>query len=250
MQNDRFPIRLAGTARRAAAAAAVLLALTAGRIGAQEVSVTVRVVDARTGEAVPGADVRLEPGNLRGITDPQGGFTFSGLAGGPFVLHADALGYAEAALAVPEGDAAELTVRLAADPLVLEGLTVMGDRFRARRNAYPYTVRVMDRQDLRGSAAPSLAQFIREGGMVTGTWCGTGVGAGSECVLSRGERVRPTVFVDEAPAVGGFGTLGAYDPHEVAMVEVYRGGRMIRVYTLAYMERVARQKWHPMPIGA
>ena len=36
---------------------------------------------------------------------------------------------------------------------------------------------------------------------------------------------------------------------ELHSVEVYRGGAMVRVYTVEYVERLARGKVRPKPIG-
>jgi hypothetical protein len=67
-----------------------------------------------------------------------------------------------------------------------------------------------------------------------------------ECFTIRGSPMRVSVWIDERP--GALDELTFYDPIDLARVEVFGGGRMIRVYTTWFMESAARRKYLPMPL--
>lgn len=54
--------------------------------------------------------------------------------------------------------------------------------------------------------------------------------------------------VDDRPAVGGIDDLDMYDPQELYAVETIQGGTYINVYTVAYIERLARSGREPWPL--
>jgi TonB-dependent receptor len=91
-------------------------------------SITGRVIGP-DGSAVQGAAVLLQDGGRGVLTDASGRFFLPGLEIGRHELLIRQLGFRAATLmvSVPHGEA-PLTVRLEADPLVLPGITVVGER--------------------------------------------------------------------------------------------------------------------------
>lgn len=84
------------------------------------------VLDARSGQPVPSVLVRLGDRGPGAETDADGRFAFPGLDPGRYVVHVQALGYAERAdeLEVRAGRIAHAEVRLTPDPLEVESLEV------------------------------------------------------------------------------------------------------------------------------
>jgi hypothetical protein len=68
------------------------------------------------------------------------------------------------------------------------------------------------------------------------------------CIYSRGQAVRPEVYVDDRLAYGGLDELGGYGTSELHHVEIYGRGLMIRVYTKRYVNRIIRSGRRLEPI--
>jgi hypothetical protein len=60
--------------------------------------------------------------------------------------------------------------------------------------------------------------------------------------------VRVQVYIDDRPAFGGMEELETYAPHELYALESYAGGRMVRAYTMWFMEDLARKKRRLDPV--
>ncbi len=70
----------------------------------------------------------------------------------------------------------------------------------------------------------------------------------SNCLIVRGRAIEPSVWIDEAPVIGGLDYLNVMRPYELYMVEVYGGGRQIRAYTTQFMARAATTRLQPFAI--
>ena len=168
------------------------------------------VVDER-GQPLVGAFVSLSGSDWGSLTNEQGRFRIPDLYPGRVELTAEQLGYATLQWT---GEVTEqsgpLTLQMEAQAVVLEGLTVVTDRFRSRRNATATTVRSFDRDRLATSPQPTVIDFV--------------------------------------PVIGGMDYLASFRPHELYMVEVYARGRHIRAYTPQFMERAAKQRLRPIAL--
>ncbi len=114
-------------------AAAVFLLLSVGAAHAQDGSpdaITGYIVDAETGQPLPGVNVFLD-GTLRGAaTNAEGYFRIDGVPRGTYTLVASMVGYEQrrAKIAMPEASQQSFRFRLPPEPIALQGITVTDDR--------------------------------------------------------------------------------------------------------------------------
>lgn len=222
-------------------------ALGQERMSAGPFDLTGVVVDDR-GEPLVGAFVALEGSDWGSLTDARGRFVLPDMAAGRIALTAEQLGYATLHWeGEVTGDSGPLMLRLEAQPVLLEGLHVVTDRFQSRRNAVATSVNLFDRSDLVSSTQPTVVDFVRARAGIVGTPC-RGFSHSSLCFWSRGQVVEPRVYIDEMPVIGGLDYLESFRPHELYMVEVYARGRHIRAYTTQFMERAAKTRLMPLAL--
>lgn len=206
-----------------------------------------QVVDVATGAPVQGARVSVATSEWMSLTNAEGRFVLHDLRPGLHRLSVEQLGYRTLVAQVQAGPAAApLRLDIEPDPIVLEGLEVVGRRFERRRRATGLSVREFNQRDLASSTSPSAREMLEERLPFRRTQCSDG---GFECLLTRGGRVRPIVCIDEAPMIDGWDALTAYSPHDFYMIEVYRDG-LVRAYTHFFMERAARIRFLPAPMGS
>jgi len=244
--------------------AALLLALPAASARAQETKPVRRalagiVVDSATGKPLTGAVVDL--GKREVVTDSTGRFRFPDVAEGAITLSAWQLGYGDRDLPLTVGAGTEpVRIALAPDPVRLQAITVMADRFKSRRNSVPYSVQAYDRKVLLGSGEFNMRDFLEYHGGMMARDCTGGerslstiafgaafpmfASGGGLCVLVRGRWLEPEVWIDERPAFSD--ELMNYAPAEIFMVEVYGRGRMIRAYTDWWVEKGGKRALEPI----
>lgn len=261
MINARNTLGTAGLARRRAALfgaglAALATALLATNASAQNdrfsdaapFQLFGHVVDAETGTALVGAWVGLSGTDMGSLTNEEGRFRIPDMTPGPLALTVEHLGYETRAWTGSIGnDDDALTIGLTAEPILLEGLQVVTDRFRARRNGSAMSVFAYDPSDLATSPARTALDFIELNSAAYLTSCNGQFS--DQCLYLRGRSVEPVVYIDEMPLLGGLSYLETFAPWEFHMIEVYSGGRHIRAYTPSYMERAARIRLAPIPLG-
>lgn len=206
-----------------------------------------QVLDSETGTPLVGAWVGLTGTEWGSISNPDGRFRIPDHEGGRLDLTIEVLGYqtlnwsGEVAL----GDAVQ--IEMVPEPILLEGIQVMADRFQSRRNAAGTSVLAFDATDLTRSTTMNARDFIAAQAGVFFTVCAGS--RGSSCIWSRGRRVEPVVYVDEFLHMGGLDYLALFSPGEFHMVEVYNRGTHIRVYTPAFMKRVSEHRIVPLPLS-
>lgn len=120
--------------------ASVLLAATVLH-GQGTVSGTIQ--DAKSGETLPGASVRIQDTEDGTVTDINGYFSLSTRAPFPITLIITYVGYDELQIPV-SAPSATLRIRLAAEGIMLEGVDVAGSRISEERKREPLTIESMD----------------------------------------------------------------------------------------------------------
>ena len=202
------------------------------------------IIDASTDMPLAGAHVSVETSDWGSLTTDNGRFLLCEIGGGTHFVTVERLGYVTLQSHV-EADASgdPIALQMRADPILLEGLEVVTDRFERRRRAAATTVRAFDQEDLASSGYWSAADFVdMQAGIMT-TQCGI-----NRCVYYRGRTVNPTIFLDEFPLIGGWQHLESIPTNQLYMIEVYRRGTHIRAYTHNFMKRAARVRLAPMMI--
>lgn len=208
-------------------------------------SQVVGTVTDEAGRPLVGAFVAFEGSRWGALTGETGRFVLTPEHPGDVTLTVELIGYETLTWSGPAEEGREIALTLVSKPILLEGLTVVADRFASRRRAVPVSVRAFDRTTLSTSPYANVLDFLRSRGGASLMSC-QGSRSGL-CVWSRGRMVAPRVWVDEAPLLGGIDYLATFQPHELYMVEVYAAGRQIHVYTNHYMEWAANQRLFPIP---
>lgn len=228
----------------------LLTAFLAGSALAQEVEGRpfdlVGTVTDEGGKPLVGVFVSLEESDWGSLTSETGRFVLPRVTPGAVRLRAELIGYETLSWTgvVTEGEPLALT--LVAQPILLEGLNVVTDRFDTRRRGVATAVRWYDHDDLATSPQPTAMDFVATRTGIYPVRCSGRIS--DRCVWVRGRLAEPTVYVDEVPMFGGLEYLESIQPHELYMVEVYGGGRHIRAYTPRFMERAAKNQLRPIPL--
>lgn len=229
----------------------VAIALMASRSFAQErteprsFDLVGHVLD-EGGRPLAGAFVALAGSDWGSLTNEDGRFLIPDVFEGTVELRAEQLGYETLEWRGYARAQEPVELRLSARPIVLEGLNVVTDRFRARRNGTATSVRWFDRTALATSVQNTALDFVTTRAGLTRYSCNGRYS--TSCLMVRGRLAEPIVYVDEVPVIGGMEYLEAIQPHELYMIEVYGSGRHIRAYTPQFMERAAKQRLHPIAL--
>ena len=205
------------------------------------------VVDAGTEMPLSGAYVSAAGSDWGSLTTDNGWFALCGIEAGTHVVTVERLGYAtlesEVEAAAPWD---RIALRMQPDPILLEGLEIVTDRFERRRRAVEIGVSTFGQEDLLRSSQWSAADFVDLHAGVYTTPCG-----GSTCVYYRGYArgpLEPEVYLDEIRLLGGWSELEDIPTSQLYMVEVYAGGTHIRAYSHQFMEYAAKVRLEPAVI--
>jgi hypothetical protein len=195
------------------------------------------VVDLQTLDPVGGAFVSLRSMDRGVLTDSTGYFALPVANSEQYVLHVRQLGYRDRVLTVDEDAARKpLVLQLDPDPVAIEGLTVLAERFRDRRRGPFGAVDVLGREELLRAPDGATSDLIRRI-VPFARPCG-GENDNNLCVNMQG-RLEPLVIcVDEHRVAEGGVELEHLDPRGLYMVEVFRRGGQVRVYSRGYVERL------------
>ena len=198
------------------------------------------------GRPLVGAFVSLTGSDWGALTNENGRFRIPDMTAGPVSLQAELLGYETLVWNGEAHAGTAVELRLTAKPILLEGLTVVTDRFESRRRAVASSVRWFDHDALATSPQSSALDFLTTRAGLYSVRCNGQFT--NRCFIVRGRAAEPRVWVDEMPVFGGLEYLESLAPHELYMVEVYGSGRAIRAYTPQFMERAAEHRLRPIPI--
>ncbi len=206
-----------------------------------------RVMDKASGAPVQTAIIRFEDLQRAVVADSMGRFALDKIPQGTHYVEIARLGYVAATDFVRIiADHDSMLVELVPQPLVLEAVTAIANRLERRRQRVASMVRAFDTKRLATSTS-NLRQFLTSyAAPITNCPAGRSRGTDDNCVIARGDYRPLTVYMNEMPFVGA--PLDLYYPHEFELVEYYPGSNMIRLYTTAFLERVAKGKAHISPV--
>jgi len=242
----------AGSGRLAArlGLGALLVAVLTANALAQEVEgrsfELVGTVTDESGRPLVGAFVSPADSDWGSLTGEDGRFVLRRVTPGTVTLRAELIGYETLVWSGNVSEGRPVALRMVAQPILLEGLNVVTDRFESRRRGIATSVRWYDHDDLATSTMPTALDFVAMRAGLARVRCNGRMT--DQCILVRGRVAEPVVYVDEFPVVGGMEYLETLQPHELYMVEVYGGGRHIRAYTPQFMERAAERRLRPIPL--
>jgi TonB-dependent SusC/RagA subfamily outer membrane receptor len=121
------------------------------------------VVDAATGETIPGANVVLEGTGLGVATGLDGQFRIESVPAGSYTLVASFLGYRRytAPVAVRDGETTTVTVSIEEDRLGLEEVVVTGQGAAVETRRLSTTVEVVTTRELEATPATRLDELLQ-----------------------------------------------------------------------------------------
>jgi hypothetical protein len=205
------------------------------------------LVDGNTGAALPGAWVGIPDTEWGSITNDEGRFGIPESTAGRLALTIELIGYQKLEWTGDVQNGEELLlIELSPEPIMLEGLQVVTDRFTSRRNGTATSVFAYASDALSSAISQNALEFIE---FQSAAWVIPCNGRQSDrCLFVRGREVEPDIYIDEMPVLGGLGYLESFAPWEFHMIEVYGGGRHIRAYTPRFMERAAKRRISPIAL--
>jgi hypothetical protein len=239
----RFPALLAALASLVLASAPA-----AAQQSDDRVSVVGRVVDSAEGRPVHGARVEIPRLGISTTTDPAGEFRLPRIRAGTHRFQVERIGYVanRQEITLAPGDSL-VVIPLLARPMLLEGLTVSADRLARRRERFGMLAQTVSREQIQVSSALNVVDLVttRTGLRVRGCEMDDSV---CEYVIRDLEVPAISIYVDDQPVPGGIRMLQAYSSKDLYLVEFFPNGKMLRLYTVWYVEDLARNRRQLPPI--
>jgi hypothetical protein len=232
--------------------AVAALFLTTAALPAQRpeprILVTGTVVDSVTGYPVYGVAIATSTTADHTASDSTGAFTLSVPAGTVLVTFTGR-GFQRVGQIVTATADVELgRVPLLPDAVALEPIEATVSQLDQRLSGYIGGTQVFGPSVLQHSGDSHLLDFVRRRTGAHPIGCLTlDPASGGDCLRVRGMPVRPSLFINEVQLATSE-LLRLYRLEDVARVEVFGGGAMIRVYTRDYLEMMARTKRAPDPL--
>ena len=194
-----------------------------------------RLIDKEDGQPLLGASVGLTGSDWSSITDQNGAFIIPGVfvgwkadRKGGFSLTANRLGYKTL---IWEGDLSRnddgLTIEILPEVEVLEGIAEVSKELKSRRVGSGMDVKAYDRRDLVTARETTALRFLTNSVHVP-------------------QREHTVVFVDEVQVMGGLDYLDGIDPIDLELMEIFRSGRHVRIYTTDFLRHASGSGFQPI----
>ncbi len=198
------------------------------------------VIDSATGAPVAGVTLTFSPATHMAFTDKRGAFAVM-LEEGSGAVTIERLGYRTTDLAITvDSGMAPLTIRLAPDPVMLEGIAVIESRLNTNPLAIAMAVHTFGEADLARARNMSVGAFLGSRGAITPAPCPLGTWA-KVCLWSRGQVIEPRVWIDDYRPIAGLDELSMFSLQKVYRVDVYQQGVYIHVLTKSYIDETIRR---------
>jgi TonB-linked SusC/RagA family outer membrane protein len=237
-------LHFAGIGKSAPAILSLFFALLCGAAASGQVSLTGRVLDSRTGEALVGASVKVAGSAQGAVVGADGRFAFI-VAALPVSIEASLLGYRTQALDVYEAPAQPLAIYLSEDLNALDEVVVVGYGS-ARKSEITGSIASVKTAELQQTPIVSIDQGLAgraSGVQVTQT---SGMPGAVATIRVRGSSSlqggnEPLYVIDGFPVYsgGGFGSTGGkvqlsglstINPSDVESIEILKDASATAIY--------------------
>jgi len=224
--------------RSAAAALLALMVLGAPVLAQGTGAVLLRgqLLDGDTKAPVPGAFVALDAESMGVLTDSLGAFMLPVGTAEAYALKVRQLGYRDLLVTITAESARRpFFLQLDPDPVEIEGLKVLVQRFEDRRRGPFGAVDVIDQKALVDAPGGTGVDFVKRV-VPFARPCDSETEA---LCLNQMGRIEPlTVCVDGHRVSEMMAELEHVDPRSLYMVEVFRRTGQVHMYSRGYVERL------------
>ncbi len=212
-------------------------------------TITGRVVDASTGEPLPGVNVVVIDRNIGAATDPTGMYSITGVPAGTQVVEARFLGFRSQrqTVNVEDGQTMTLNFELEQDDVLLDEVVVTGTAGDSRRRAIGNAVSRVDAAELmERTSRTGVAELLQSQTPGLTLIPGSGTVGTSSNIRLRGAgsltgRTQPVVYIDgiriNSGSLGNFDVFGQgtsaldlLNPDDIESIEVIKGPAASTLY--------------------
>lgn len=227
-----------------------LLVLLPALAFAQNGTIAGKVVDAKSGDALPGASVLVQGLDMGAATNLEGEFTIANVPAGTRSVIARFIGYKSTVktVTVTGGGVAELNFDLSETALQLDEVVVTGAGIASEKRKLGNTVATVNSSQLENAPISTLSEVMqgREAGvsvLPSGGLTGEGARIRVRGSSSLSQSLEPIVYVDgvRVDNSGGFAGVGAggggvpsrlddINPNAIERVEILKGAAAATLY--------------------
>ncbi len=133
----------------------IIFVLFMGSVMFAQTSITGTVKEAKTGEPIPGANIKVEGKSIGTTTDFDGNFSFKVAQNPPFTLEISLIGYASTKVEITQNEQ-RVSVTLDEAATALDEVVVSASRTPERILESPVTVERMDVRDIKNTSSPTF----------------------------------------------------------------------------------------------
>ncbi|MFO7674158.1 MAG: TonB-dependent receptor, partial [Lutibacter sp.] len=133
----------------------IIFVLFTGSVMFAQTSITGTVKEAKTGEPIPGANVKVEGKSIGTTTDFDGNFSFKVAQNPPFTLEISLIGYASTKVEITQSEQ-RVSVVLDEAATALDEVVVSASRTPERVLESPVTIERMDVREIKNTSSPSF----------------------------------------------------------------------------------------------
>lgn len=205
-----------------------------------------RVVDARSGAGLSGATVRPVGGrrSARVLADRDGHFSVDEVRAGVVLIEVRHLGYVPEVRSVATPTSGDVLVSLQPDSVAMRRVADFELKARAQRRAIAtMPVRTLDRDRVASRPWTETRDLLRFLGIEMEPCPIDLTFPGCRRVGTR--LLRVDLCIDGRIGFGGIAELDSYDPEDIHLIESFGRGSILRVTTVAFLERVATMERPP-----